>query len=469
MTPMLILKNLAATDSRLEKESIVAAEMQRNNTELFTGFRLAYDAMITFGVKQVPTRSGRDGAGLKFSEFKALADQLQARELTGHAARDAIADAMQRATNEQWNGWYRLILLKDLKCGTSDTTVNKIAKKLKRDDFAVPLFECQLAKDCTNDEGDVDEALLAGRKQVEVKLDGMRVLTIVRPSGQVDQFSRNGKELVNFAVIKEQIAKTAAQFTEPMVLDGEVMGASFQDLMKQARRKSDVQADDSVLNLFDIVTLREFQAGSGKLKQTARAAKLQAWYDANADMLSNVTVVGHEIVDLDTAAGQKQLAEINARALAGKYEGIMLKDVDAVYECKRSYNWLKMKPFIEESLTVIGVEEGKPDSKFVGTMGALLCEDIVDGKRVRVSVGSGYSIQQRAQIWADYTNKPVKWQKKVDRKWVTVVEKPSGNSVIGQIAEVRADALTLSQNGEFWSMRFPRFKTFRGFAAGEKL
>jgi DNA ligase-1 len=469
LNPWQVLKTLAATDSRLEKERVIAEQMQANNSALFAGFRLAYDAMITFGVKQVPSRSGPDGSGLSHAAFVKLADQLQARELTGHDARDAIQAAMQSATNAEWNDWYRLILIKDLKCGTSDSTINKVAVKLKHDEFAIPLFECQLAKDCTDDDGNVDESLLKGRKQVDVKLDGMRVLTIVRPNGQVDQFSRNGKELLNFTVIKDQIAKTAKYFKVPTVLDGEVMSASFQDLMKQARRKSDVQADDSVLNLFDIVPLDEFLSGEGKLKQSQRNTALQTWYDANADKLDNVTVVGHEIVDLGTADGQKKLMEINARALAGKYEGIMLKDVDAVYECKRSYNWLKMKPFIEESLRVVAVEEGKPDSKFVGTMGALVCEDVVDGKPVRVNVGSGYSIQQRAQIWADYTGKPVVWQKKVERKWVQVTEQPSGESVVGQIAEVRADALTKSQEGEYWSMRFPRFKTFRGFKRGEKL
>lgn len=469
LAPHKVLEILANTDSRLDKEAALSTQMAQDNVELFEGFRLAYDTMITFGVKQVPARSGKDGAGLKFAAFKTLANRLQARELTGHDARDAIEAAMQTATNAEWNGWYRLILIKDLKCGTSDTTVNKIATKLNRKEFVIPLFECQLAKDCTDDDGNVDESLLKGRKQVDVKLDGMRVLTIVRPTGQVDQFSRNGKELLNFTVIKEQIAKTAKYFKVPMVVDGEVMSASFQDLMKQARRKSDVQADDSVLNLFDIVPLDEFLAGRSKLKQLARNAQLQKWFDAHADVLDNVTIVGHEIVDLSTAAGQTQLMEINARALAGKYEGIMLKDVDAVYECKRSYNWLKLKPFIEESLTVVGVEEGKPDSKFVGTMGALVCQDVIDGKPVRTHVGSGYSIQQRAQIWADYTNKPVAWKKKVDRKWVTVVEQPSGRNVVGQIAEVRADALTKPQTGDFWSMRFPRFKTFRGFKAGEKL
>ena len=44
------------------------------------------------------------------------------------------------------------------------------------------------------------------------------------------------------------------------------------------------------------------------------------------------------------------------------------------------------------------------------------------------------------------------------------------DSVVGQLVEVRADAITISQDSEDeYSLRFPRFKTFRGFTPGEKL
>ena len=297
----------------------------------------------------------------------------------------------------------------------------------------------------------------------------MRVLTIAYPSGKVDQFSRNGRELVNFTVIKDQVSKSVSSFSEPMVLDAEVMSKNFQDLMRQARRKTDVQADDSTLNLIDIIPLREFLSGKGTVKQLDRTQQLHKWYAENADAMPNVSVLGYEIIDLSTTEGDTRLSEINKAALAAGAEGIMLKDPDAVYECKRSKNWLKMKPFIEESLKVTSIEEGKADGKFVGTMGALVCEGIVDGKRVKVNVGGGFSIGIRAQIWADFIGAPVSWQKKVKKQWVTITEQPAGTNCIGMIAEVRADCLTKSDDNTEWSMRFPRWKRWRGFVAGEKI
>lgn len=422
--------------SRLNKEAILEAEARAGNDELFEGMRLALDPMITFGVKKVPKHGGPDGQGLPWVAFRALADSLAERKLTGDAARDAIELCLKSAKKTEWNDWYMRILTKDLRCGVSEATVNKVTKKINPK-YMIPVFECQLAHDSANHESKV-----CGKKLIEVKLDGVRVLTIVYPDGRVNQYSRNGKELVNFGHIKEQFEKVAAGLTEPWVFDGEIMSSSFQDLMKQVHRKSDVQANDSVLNLFDCIPLAMFKTGKWKATQTFRSEHLAKFVEHYKDTLTSVQVVGQELVDLDTAKGQRRYKEINASAIAGGYEGIMLKDVDAPYECKRSVAWLKLKPFIEVSLEVTAVEEGT--GKNEGRLGALVCEGVDDGKAIRVNVGSGFTDNHRIDYWA------------------------GKDSVIGAVVEVRADAVTQNQDGSY-SLRFPRFLRFRGFEAGEKL
>jgi DNA ligase-1 len=158
--------------------------------------------------------------------------------------------------------------------------------------------------------------------------------------------------------------------------------------------------------------------------------------------MPNVAVVGAEMVDLSTNVGAARFAEINASAVAGGYEGIMIKDPGAVYECKRTVSWLKQKPYIEVSLSVVDLEEGT--GKNVGKLGALVCEGVDDGKEIRVNVGSGLTDHDRDSFWTDR------------------------GSVVGNIVEVRADAVTQNQDGTY-SLRFPRFKGFRGFEPGEKL
>ena len=435
-TPWEVIAEIESDNSRLVKEAIVLKEATADNTEFFQGCRMALDCMITFGLKQISEKKDEDGPGIDWDTFNGVAQRLRNRDLTGNDARDAVAALAKQATQAQWNGWYRRILIKDMRAGFSESTVNKVTEK-QFGHFAVPVFSCQLAHDSTNHESKV-----VGKKIIEVKLDGVRVITIVYPDGRVDQFSRNGKELVNFPHVKEQIAKIAHCFTEPTVLDGEIMSGSFQDLMKQIHRKSSAKANDAVLNLFDIVTLKDFEAGASVRTQIERSAWLKQWFEANETALPNVTMVAQELVNLDTSEGQKRYKEINQMAIDGGYEGIMLKDPAAGYKCKRSVAWLKLKPFIEVSLEVIAVEEGT--GKNVGKLGALVCEGIDDGKRIFVNVGSGFSDDDRAAYWA------------------------GREEILKKIVEVRADAITQNQDGTY-SLRFPRFLRFRGFANGEKL
>jgi len=430
--------SLESHPSRLNKEAIILAIAQDGCDEFFAGCQMALDPMVTFGVKQVPEKQDEDGPGLSWDSFVLLASGLRNRNLTGHDARDAIAEAIKIATKKEWNGWYRRILIKDLRCGTSEKTINKVVEK-KYADYAIPVFGCQLAHDSANHESKV-----SGKKLIEVKLDGVRVITIVRSDGRVDMFSRNGKELANFPHIAQQISSViqlkGSSKSMDVVLDGEIMSSSFQDLMKQVHRKDNVEAGDAILNLFDVLPLEDFEKGIYNKDQTTRSSMVKFWVEQNQALIPNVTYVANELVDLDTEEGQVRYKEINAKAIAGGYEGIMLKDPLAGYECKRSVAWLKLKPFIEVSLTVIATEEGT--GKNVGKMGALVCEGVDDGKTIRVNVGSGFSDQQRDDFWSCRAD--------------------------GHVVEVRADAVTQNQDGTY-SLRFPRFKSFRGFQVGEKI
>jgi len=432
--------DLESHPSRLNKEAIIEAIAQSGNKEFFEGCRLALDPMITFGIKQVPEKTDEDGAGLPWDSFTLALTGFVTRQVTGNTARDVIQAMMKSATKAEWNGWYRRILIKDLRCGTSEKTINKVVEK-KYADYAIPVFGCQLAHDSANHESKV-----SGKKLIEVKLDGVRVLTIVRSDGRVDMFSRNGKELVNFPHIVEQISNVVkthgSSNNMDVVLDGEIMSSSFQDLMKQVHRKDNVEAGDAVLNLFDVIPLEEFEKGFWDKTQTDRSDMVYYWHKTYKDMLPNVAVVGHELVDLDTDEGQTRYKEINAKAIEGGYEGIMLKDPEAPYECKRSVAWLKLKPFIEVSLAVVGVEEGT--GKNVGKLGAFIVEGVDDGKAIRTNVGSGLTDNMRECFWE------------------------TADELIGNIVEVRADAITQNQDGTY-SLRFPRFKGFRGFVSGEKI
>ena len=436
--PQNIIAQLEADNSRLAKEDILEQAAREGLTEFFDGLRMALDNLYTFGVKQVPEKTEQSGQGLAWDNFLELADSLYRRKLTGHAARDAIKLAMDVATTDQWNGFYRRILIKDLRCGVSEKTVNKVLKKFK-DIKPVPVFECMLSHDSANHEGK-----LTGKKIVERKLDGVRCLTVVdHESRTVTQYTRNGKVLENFGHITAYLEKFIDEFGRSYVLDGEIMSSSFQDLMKQVHRKDNVNASDAVLNLFDIVPLVEFKQGKSVMGQRRRSQFLKNFENIFNDS-GFITIVPQREFDLDVFTDEIDFRDYMKEMVEAGYEGVMIKEVDAPYECKRTTSWLKMKPFIEVSLAVVSVEEGTGRNQ--GRLGALICEGHDDGKFIRVNVGSGFTDEQRSELWQ------------------------AKDSLIEQIVEVRADAMTQSQDSESeWSLRFPRFLRFRGFTKGEKL
>jgi DNA ligase-1 len=194
--------------------------------------------------------------------------------------------------------------------------------------------------------------------------------------------------------------------------------------------------------LFDTIPLGCFQNGSWDKPQSFRSAITKAWVEQHTSVLQHVQALDWEEVDLSTNEGQQRFVELNKAAVDGGYEGVMIKDIDAPYECKRTHAWLKAKPFIEVTLEVTDVEEGTGRNE--GRLGAVVCAGVDDGKDIRVNVGSGFTDDNRSDFWTHR------------------------NDLVGQLVEVRADAVTQNQDGTY-SLRFPRFKTFRGFEIGEKI
>lgn len=441
------INKLNESDSRLHKEDVItqalsASVLGSTNAQIFLGLTKAcYNPYVTFGVRKVPDTVGIVDAENPWSEFNDLLMNLAHRHLSGNAALDAINEMSERFDSEEWNTFCAPVIRRDLRAGISDKTINKICKKTE---YEIPVFGCQLA---TNSEGRPE---MKGTKRLEPKLDGVRVLMFVMPGAgegiTTVCYSRNGKVFDNFGHIEEQVKNNfiailrATQATDQgrslhhgFVLDGEVIGNTFQELMRQARRKTDVQADDSVFNIFDIIPLDNFREGHWNAQLRKRIALLDAMRPV-VDTMANVELLPHIMVDLDTAAGKDQLMRYAKDNVNAGFEGIMIKELEAPYICKRSTDWMKWKPTLTVDLEVVGVEEGTGRNQ--GRLGALVCHGIDDGKEITVNVGSGFSDSDRDDYW---TNR---------------------NMVIGRTAEVLCDVITQNQDGTY-SLRFPRFVRFR--------
>jgi DNA ligase-1 len=428
MSPWKVIQELESDNSRLKKEAIIKRESDADNIRFFNGIGAALDGFRTFGVQKVPI-SKKDGPGITQSDFDDILRSLESRTLTGNAMKDTIQVLCDSSKMEQWNDWYRRILIKDLRCGMTHKTVNKFST------MKVPVFDCMLATDSAK-----HEKKMVGEMLVEPKLDGVRVIAICDvDKDEVKLFSRNGKELMNFPEINKQFDDALDQMSESMVFDGEVMSDDFQTLMREIHRKGGAKTKDAKLNLFDCMPLYNFMDGSCVDPITERKKWLEGY-----NFGPNINVVESVKINLSDPDGQKQFADYNKMCIDRGFEGIMVKPIAGVYECKRSSLWLKVKPFIEVSLTVVDTEEGT--GRNAGKLGALIVEGQDMDKFIKTNVGSGLSDTDRETFWK------------------------SKDKLIGQIVEVRADAITQNQDTkDSWSLRFPRFLKFRGFKIGEKI
>lgn len=442
------IRDLESSDSRLHKEAVIekalmAARLGSSSAQcLLYNCYLALNPFFVYGVKKVPESEGATDRENPWVSFWALCESLRTRSVTGGDARRAIADIMQCFDSEQWNGLARRVLIKDLRCGVSEKTINKICRNTE---WAIPVFECQLAQDSTD-----QPAKLRGTKRLEAKLDGVRVLAMcyVR-SGTVNLMSRNGKAFANFAHIEQQLIPQIKRMGRAMfladvdfVLDGEIVGASFQALMRQAQRKTDVDASDSVYHVFDVMPMNDFYGGHCNAQQHKRLDRLQLIHRVLAEHCAAIKIMPGITLDLDTDDGHDIMRQFARDAIDQGFEGIMIKDLDAPYECRRSSFWMKWKPTITVDLNIVGFEEGT--GRNLGRLGAIICEGVDNGRDIRVNVGSGLGDSDRDRYWTER------------------------HHLLGRVIEVEADAVTQNQDGTH-SLRFPRFVRFRGFEPGEKI
>jgi DNA ligase-1 len=433
---------LNESDSRLHKEDVLRQALEASilgSTNAITFLKcvkICYNPYITFGIRQVPDSDGLENRANNWEAFQELLVKLSTRELSGNAAIDAIKKMAWNFDSVEWNNFVAPILRRDIRAGISDKTINKVCKGTE---YEIPIFSCQLA---TTSE---DRPEMQGIKRLEPKLDGVRVLMVITPNrigGAVaSSLSRNGKEFDNFTLIEQQIVTNFKDIVDTnkrtlkqgFVLDGEIISTSFQELMKQARRKKDVNSDDSVFNIFDIIPINEFYRGTYEEPLSKRLKILEKLRPV-VDTMPNIEFLTSIKVNLDTAAGKNQLERYAKDMVAQGFEGIMIKDLDAYYECKRATSWMKWKPTLTIDLQVIDVQEGTGKNK--GRLGALVCSGHDQGVDISVNVGSGFTDAVRHDYWDNC------------------------DEVIGRTVEILCDAVTQNKDNTY-SLRFPRFVRFR--------
>ena len=224
-----------------------------------------------------------------------------------------------------------------------------------------------------------------------------------------------------------------------MALDGEICvvdekgNEDFGKAVSAARRKSEVMKNYRY-KVFDVLPLADFWAGASAARFSERQQRLASLLSAlDCPRVQHVEQARHT---------EDSFAEWSRRSDTGGWEGLMLRR-DAPYQGKRSKDVLKVKKFftgeyVVENVTFAPMRFVNEETGLEEEMQLLKAAEITH-KGHTVSVGSGWSLEQRQRYYVD------------------------PDALIGQTIEVQYFEETQSRHG-YTSLRFPTVKYVWGDA-----
>lgn len=409
-----LFKQIQETSGLNDKKAIITAN---KDNELFKKcLRFLLDGNIVTGIstKKINKRIIDDFDVASLDSFVDVMEYL----VEYNTGTDISVYKIQNFINNQPNEYrefYKQMITKTFKLGADAKLVNKCIPGL------IPTFDVMLGTP-------IDKVKLKGDEWISIsrKLNGTRCAFIGDKC-----MTRQGKEYKGLNHIINDIKKIGY---EDHFIDGELLYKNSEGLSdSEAFQKGtgiamskDENKQDLKLVVFDLFPLEEFWNGKSRNTYENRRKALNVFDLCLQDVCcKNIEVVRQLYYGTDHSQIWKWLdyAEEN------DWEGIML-NLDTPYECKRTKNLIKVKKFFSCDIKCTGIEEGSGRNK--GTLGALIC----DYKGNKVNVGSGFSDEDRKQIW----------------------QHPE--DVIGKIISVKYKEETKNKDGGI-SIQFPVFEAVR--------
>jgi DNA ligase-1 len=222
------------------------------------------------------------------------------------------------------------------------------------------------------------------------KLDGIRCIAISNGDGPL-LLSRKGKWINSVPHINKQLKGIVSS---EIALDGElyIHGEAFQKLTSSIR-KDDPTPESSRIeyHIYDCFSILDSKWSNEDrqlwLKTKCGMFEMPPTYDFG----QNVKLV--KTIELKSA---KDIQKYHDEQVALGYEGVMLRNIDGLYEInKRSKNLLKLKSFMTEEFEIVGAEENK--GRAAGQC-SLLC---ITKDGTQFAVKPEGTDAEREQYWKD--------------------------------------------------------------------
>lgn len=400
-----IFKAIRTTNSIPEKEAILAKHKDApylQDVLYYTlnpmmKYNLTASSLKKATVNEMNVRGG--------SPFDML-DELSKRNMTNQL-RDEVKTYIEMCVPLDCQEIVQMMVLKDLKIKMGAKTINKVIPKL------IPVFEVALANPYKKKDSKTKQYKTATFKKdewvsISLKLNGVRAVYL---DGKF--YTRTGHVISGMKHIGEQLEQLCEMmgWKHSIMFDGELLinnvdcygnlirpdDVNFRESTGLVNRKDRSVEDDLRFEfvIFDTISKGEFLQGRGKLNYKLRSKVLDE-LSMKIDSSEDLDAIRIVPVFYQGVYAPERVEEVLAMTDELGFEGAMINR-DAVYECKRSSNLLKVKSFFYNDLRVIGVYQGEEGKEFEDTLGGI----IVNYKGYEVKCGSGMNKDVRDAWWAN--------------------------------------------------------------------
>lgn len=314
------------------------------------------------------------------------------------------------------------VILKDLKCGVGGTLVNKAIPKL------IPKFDVLLAK--PGKEKNLKK--LNYPCMAQIKYDGARVNIDIDNDGVQTAFTRNGNIMNLFGRFDNDFPDNANH----NMIDGECVAYDkngkriprklSNGIITKATRGTLTAEDAAKLRFiaWDIVDRDNFKNQETQLTPClTRYENVKKLLEGYSDII--------EVAESIIVNSFEEALAYYEKCIENGEEGILLKNMDGVWELKRSNNLVKMKAENDADLIIVALNEGSGTRK--GRLGSFTLETS-DGK-LRVNCGTGLSEKQTIEYFDD--------------------------KFLGMIVEMTYNELISNKKNDMMSMFLPVFQRIR--------
>jgi DNA ligase-1 len=219
----------------------------------------------------------------------------------------------------------------------------------------------------------------------EEKYDGVRVICVIEnriPKFYTRAFNElNSKFLTKIAdqLLVISLGIDGIFFDGELTdLDRKSVSGKVNQMLKGSPKES--IGDDLLFNTFDIDPITSIRNGKGSTTYTQRRDLLEKLFE-------NIKTPNVVLARKWEAKTKEELMPIYEQIVANGGEGVIMKDPNHIYECKRSKSWIKFKEVEDCDLEVTGWYPG--EGKREGFIGGFNCKDA--SGEYQVKVGSGFT------------------------------------------------------------------------------